>query len=150
MIAAASPAGGPTCLRCTGQALHHLPGPPEGIRFFECPACRRHHAQEADGPLTYRWGHPVSLALYALCFAREEPDPSVALATARSLMENRTPAQADAFVREIELELAEPTQPVRAILQTPAAEDICRRFLSAVVAAMKRMGPGPDGPSRPG
>lgn len=52
------------CLRCTRQALAALSVPSAETTFFECPSCGRHYAHTTGRPLTFRWGHPISLALY--------------------------------------------------------------------------------------
>jgi transposase-like protein len=59
------------CLQCSGVVLTRLPESSEEITFFECPSCHRHYAQSPGHSLTYRWSHPVSLALYCILFNRE-------------------------------------------------------------------------------
>jgi hypothetical protein len=41
------------------------------------------------------------------------------------------------FLSEIELELAHPTQEVRAILDNPQSEEVCREFLREVAARIR-------------
>ena len=53
------------CLRCKTVPLHDLPSP-EGIRFLGCPQCLRHYAKKPDRPMTFRWLHPITVALYGV------------------------------------------------------------------------------------
>jgi hypothetical protein len=123
------------CPRCGSVALRGLAESTATTAFFECPSCRRHFARKRGGALTYRWGHPVSLALYGVLF---EPAPlTEAPRIAESLRQGRTPEALAAFAEEIELELAHPTQQVGDILGGKASETACRAFLAAVVRQLK-------------
>jgi len=120
------------CLRCPSTALRLLPGDPtQTIAFLQCPACLRHYAQKAGGLLPYRWGHPISLALYGVLFTTEPLTEAQRIADA--LRQGRTPEALALFIEEIELELAHPTQQVRDILGNTSPEAACREFLAAVV-----------------
>ena len=126
-----------SCLRCAATALRKLDSP-EGVAFFECPSCHRHYAREAGGALTYRWGHPISLALYGALF---DPDPlPEAPRIAEFLRKGRTAELIGEWAEEIALELAHPTQAVRDILGNPSSEAACREFLAAVVQQLQTTG----------
>ena len=75
------------CLRRSGVELTRLPESSEEIAFFERPSCHRHYAQSPGHSLTYRWLHPVSLALYCILFNREPL--SAAPFVAKELMRDR-------------------------------------------------------------
>lgn len=106
------------------------------MAFFECPSCRRHFARKHGGALTYRWGHPVSLALYGVLFASDPLTEAPRIAESLR-QQGRTPEALAAFAEEIERELAQPTQQVRDILGSKASEAACRAFLAAVVRQLK-------------
>jgi hypothetical protein len=80
--------------------------------------------------------HPVSLALYAVMF---EPDPAVHAGRVAAMFRRRdwSPDKLAAMTREIALELEQPTQQVRDILDCAATEEKCRQFLAAFVASMR-------------
>ncbi len=116
----------PHCLRCESVALDTRPGP-AGIAFFECPRCRRRYAQTPGKGLTFRWGHPISFALYPVIFeARpdEAPDAEIDAAIAATAM-----GEVAAAIAEIRLELASPSQNVGEILDCVAPEAALRRYL---------------------
>lgn len=123
------------CLRCPSTALRPLSGSSPEMAFFECPSCPRQYARKGDGPLTYRWGHPISLALYGILFATDPLTEADRIAD--SLSKDRTPEALAMFVAEIELELEHPAQQVRDILDNRSSEAACREFLAAVVRRMK-------------
>lgn len=130
------------CLRCANAVtLRPVDGAASGsgeIHFFECPECHRHYAQLPGRALTFRWPHPVSLALYGF---RGESGHDLDIAVhciAASLTKNRDPEEIDALSQEIALEIEHPTQRVRDILDTPAPEEACRDLLRRVVAALPR------------
>lgn len=124
-----------TCFRCLDVELNHLPEPPAGVEFLECPSCRRHYARKPAGPLTYRWLHPLTLALYGVMF---HGDPvSQAAPQAQAFLRARPPNELRSIVEEIELELNEPTHDVRDALGSRAAEDKCREYLHAFVAHIR-------------
>lgn len=125
----------PQCLRCRGVRLRPLAQSAPALAFFECPTCRRQYARKSSGSLTYRWRHPISLALYGVIFEKEPLVHAPRIATI--LLRDRTPDEIAWFVDEIELELKQPTQQVHLILDNAATEPKCRQFLTAVVAAMR-------------
>jgi hypothetical protein len=86
--------------------------------------------------LSYRWLHPISLLLYNFSFRSEPPSGHVAWAF-RNASAGRTATDLQTLVDEVTLELAEPTQSVREINQSPQTEADCRAFLSAVVARLR-------------
>lgn len=124
-----------SCLRCAAVTLRGLPHTGGGVSFYECPACMRHYAQKQGGALTYRWLHPISLALYCVLFERE-PLGHVQRST-EQLLRGRTEEQVSSMVQEIELELGHPTQQVREIVDNVATEEACRAFLAELVCSMK-------------
>jgi hypothetical protein len=114
----------PTCLRCPG-ALRPTERA-EALVFLECPECGRRYAQQDGGPLTERWLGPLSLALYGVIFVERPQDPECVRRQARSMDH----LDVGALAREIRLELAEPSQPVSAILPgTRATEPDLREYL---------------------
>ena len=123
------------CLRCSGVELTRLPESSEEITFFECPSCHRHYARSPGHSLTYRWLHPVSLALYCILFNREPL--SATPFVAKELMRGRSRDASLKMIEEIELELQRPTQNVREILDNPQSEEECREFLQAVVTYIR-------------
>ncbi len=77
--------------------------------------------------LTFRWLHPISLALYDVLF---DHAPTKRVAEVAAAFVERLPAkEREAFVREIQLELNEPTQQVRDILDCRASEQELRDYL---------------------
>jgi hypothetical protein len=98
------------CLRCPG-ALRPTDRADE-VQFLECLECGRRYAREGGGPLTERWGGPLSLALYGVIFAEHPQDPYTVRRQAAALRH----LDVEALVGEIRLELAAPAQPVGAIL----------------------------------
>jgi transposase-like protein len=125
------------CLRCENKALSRLDSESEEIEFFECPSCMRQYALKQGGALTYRWLHPISLALYGFAFSSRSAE-ILATETADWLQSKRTASEAADIAREIEIELESPTQSVKDIIGTPKTESECRAFLARVVSIMKR------------
>ena len=123
------------CLRCSNVALAPLPMVSHEINFYECPSCYRHYAQKPGRSLTFRWLHPISLVLYGFS-NRLQKDGDYAPHVAREIAKGRSAEQVESFRREIELELEQPSQPVREILDTEASEEACREFLSLVVGLL--------------
>ena len=115
------------CLRCKTVTLVELEPLDPRITFFECPDCRRHYALQPGKQLTFRWLHPISLALYGVIFDLA-PTERVADVVA-SFVEQRPAEELEVFVREIKLELDEPTQQVRDILDCRASEQELRDYL---------------------
>ena len=115
------------CLRCEEVALLGAPTDAAGVEFFSCPRCGRNYARRSGKPLTYRWGHPISLALYPMIF---EPAPAqVSAAQIDRLLGQTAFDDLAAALAEIRLELASPTQPVRQILDCIAPEAELRQYL---------------------
>jgi len=130
-----SPTSQMFCLRCRNAGLRRLPDSSPGMDFFDCPVCARQYARAAGKGLTFRWLHPISLALHPVLFF---PEPQGAEAkSARALKEDRTPEQIVAMADEIDLELKQPTQQVRDIIGNAASEEKCRAFLVGVVRALR-------------
>ena len=121
------------CLRCKTVPLQDLPSP-EGIRFFECPQCQRHYAKKPGGSLTFRWLHPITVALYGVIFDRN-PVPragEVAASLAGEPAEWRA-----ALLREIVLELADPTQDLAHTLDLAAPDAVLRDFLRELASRLE-------------
>jgi hypothetical protein len=106
------------------------------IIFFECPVCLREYALIPGKELTFRWLHPIGLALYCVTFDRK-PTERVA-EVASSLLRQRQPADLEEFVREIRLELNEPTQQVRDILDLRASEQELREYLGLLCERLEQ------------
>ncbi len=125
------------CLRCDStQLLPSSDSSPE-MEFFECPGCRRAYARAPGGALTYRWLHPVSLALYGFAFRSGTREQHVRK-TVHDLLSERSDEQIAWNMEEIELELSKPTQMVSEMLpEMGKAEDDCRSFLRTVLDEMK-------------
>ena len=111
------------CLRCTGVDL--VPAGPlvPEIEFFDCPACHRRYAGKPGQSLTFRWLHPISLVLYERLY------PSKCWEFEKSGWPSKPPEVLLRMVEEIELEIAQPTQQVRDILDNPQTEEQCRQYL---------------------
>ncbi len=125
----------PDCLRCDDVQLTRLSESTDDIGFLECPLCGRQYAKKPGEAVTYRWLHPVSLPLYSVLF---DQDPlSRAADIAQLFIEQRPADDLLAMLKEIELELDHPTQQVRAILDNPQSEEVCREFLGGFVARVR-------------
>ena len=120
-------AGGRRCLRCDDATLVRVDDGAAAGAFFRCPGCGQDYAQFPGRSLTFRWGHPISLALYPVLFEARPADiePS---SIDRQLAAIDT-AELRAAVKEIRLELDRPTQAVRDILESRAPEPELRRYL---------------------
>lgn len=122
----------PTCLRCPGTL--RPTDRAEDLQFLECPECGRRYAQRDGGPLTERWLGPLSLALYGVIFVEHPQDPECVRRQAGALDHLDT----DALVREIRWELAEPSQPVGAILPgMRAGEADLREYLRLLAVELE-------------
>lgn len=145
------------CLRCKTVPLIALePIHPE-ISFFECSNCRRQYALKPGKALTFRWMHPISLALYEVIFdaepvkswaAREaalveqvqvHPETERLMRKIGVSLEPPTPEQLELIVSEIRLELEDPTQQVRDILDCRASEDELREWLRRYAEHVERI-----------
>ena len=118
------------CLRCKAVPLAEVGPSDPRIALFECPACGRGYALSPGQRLTFRWGHPISLALYGVQF--DESPRGRAAEVAAALDRERPTEEMNLLAREIRLELDEPTQQVRDILHCRASEDALREFLRLV------------------
>lgn len=127
---------GPACPRCRTVRLRLLPESSPEIGFFDCPACGQHFARKPGRGLTYRWLHPISLALYPVIFSALPA--AEADRVAAQFVEQWTPEQVDLAIREIRLELAEPTQRVRDILGCRASEAELREYLRLFAEYLER------------
>lgn len=130
----------PHCLRCKTTELLPLPSP-DGISFFECPKCHRDFARKAGGALTFRWLHPISLVMYPVIF---EGDPGQDCErVAEMFATQKSSEQIKLMIQEIRLELHDPTQQVRDILECRASEEDLRKYLRCVADRLeKRSGNG--------
>ena len=127
----------PLCLRCKTVRLDVLESDAE-ITFFACSTCRRHYTRKAGAGLTFRWGNPLSLALYGVIYAETAPPHAERLAD--HLADGKDPAVLERYVREIELELDDPTQAVAEILPmvVPKTEENLREFLRLVADRLRQ------------
>ena len=117
------------CLRCKSVSLNELPSP-EGIQFFECPECHRQFAMQPGRSMTFRWLHPISVALYSVIF---DTDPAPrATAVAEELSKSQTSEWLSSLVSEIDLELADPTQDLSVMVDCRASDAKLRDFLGGV------------------
>jgi len=109
------------------------------VAFFECPSCFRQYAMRNGGVLTYRWGHPISLALYGIMFKSQPLDAAQTIS--ELLARDRKAAEMVALIAEIEWELEHPTQQVSEILEVAASESECREFLAVLARKLKESVP---------
>jgi len=123
------------CLRCKTVLLSEAGPPNPRIAFFECPSCQRRYALRPGKALTFRWLHPISLALYPVQF--DESPSGRAAEVAALLIRDRPVAELRLSLREIRLELEEPTQQVRDILDCRASEGELREFLRLVAEGVE-------------
>lgn len=131
---------GHRCLRCKTVLLVEVEHHP-GIRFFDCPNCGRRYALKPHKQLTFRWLHPITLALYGVIFDRAPVERAGSIA--QSFVEQKSPEQLDRIVKEIRLELNDPTQQVRDTLSCVASEEELRRYLWAFVGRVEQLQNGP-------
>jgi transposase-like protein len=126
----------PHCLRCKTTDLVALDSP-DGISFFECPNCHRNFARKAGGAMCFRWLHPISLVLYPVSF---EADPVQQCARVADMFaKEKSSEQIKLIVQEIKLELDDPTQQVRDILECSASEEDVRKYLRCVAARLEKI-----------
>jgi hypothetical protein len=124
-------------LVCGGALLRLDAQGSADIAFFECPDCRRQYALKAGKQLTFRWGHPISLALYPLIFSNAPQDVEDGAIAAN--MPRLAAPDLRVHIDEIERELARPTQSVRDIVDCAADEDALRLYLHRYCAVAKAM-----------
>jgi transposase-like protein len=119
----------PHCLRCKTTVLIVSPSP-SGISFFECPKCHRNYARKSGGSLCFRWPHPIGLVVYPVIF---EANPGQHCErVAKLFAKQESSERIKQIVQEINLELEDPTQQVRDILECHASEDDLRKYLRCV------------------
>ncbi|MGA2589413.1 MAG: hypothetical protein ABSH32_05835 [Bryobacteraceae bacterium] len=80
--------------------------------------------------------HPISLLLYGILFDVNLVGRARALLQAAEQLPNQ-PNATRRMIDEIELELTQPTQQVRDILDNPQTEEQCRQFLREFVAKVR-------------
>jgi hypothetical protein len=119
----------PHCLRCKTVELV-VSTSTSRISFFECPRCHRNFARKSGGALCFRWLHPISLVLYPVIF---EADPGQHCERVADLFAGQESSERiKLIVQEIKLELDDPTQQVREILECRASEEDLRKYLRCV------------------
>jgi hypothetical protein len=119
------------CLRCETAELTVLPESNDRITFYECASCGRHYAQQPGRGLCDRWPGPIGLVLYGIQF---EPQPQEHFQrVAQDVFETKSRGEIARMIEEIEMELREPRQHVRDILDLPHGEEQLRAFLRLVV-----------------
>ena len=124
-----------SCLRCKSVALIEVGSGSSQAAFFECPSCQRQYALEPGKSLTFRWLHPITLALYPVQF--DEFPVSRSGWVANLLIQQRSTDELALAVREFRLELEDPTQRIRDTLDCRAAEGDLRQFLLSVTEAIE-------------
>lgn len=102
------------------------------MSFWECPLCHRQYTQKAGGALTERWMGALSLVLYGVIFEMYPQRRAEFIATRLDHIDREW------LISEIELELNNPSQTVRDILDLPASEDDLREFLSMVAVELRK------------
>jgi transposase-like protein len=122
------------CLRCKITTLDALESF-EGISFYRCPACHRNFARKAGGALHFRWLHPISLVLYPVIF--ELHPMRLCERYAAISVEPESTEYLKLTIQEISLELDDPTQQIRDILDCRASEDDLRKYLRCVAEHLK-------------
>ena len=135
----------PRCLRCKIIDLTLLGSSTETISFFECPKCFRNYALKRGGRLCFRWLHPISLALYPVIFKENPVEFFDQISASWSIEKSAdTTAQRSAkgpdirsLIQEIRLELDDPTQQVRDILECVASEEDLREYLRRYAAVLE-------------
>jgi hypothetical protein len=122
---------GVRCPRC-GRVLTRTESY-SSIRFFECVPCRRAYARQSGQGLHERWLGPLSLVLYGVIFEKRPQDAATRIAALYVDDPRR-----DELVAEIRLELRQPSQSVREILDLRASETDLREFLALVADELER------------
>jgi transposase-like protein len=124
------------CPRCKTVLLVETEQYPE-IRFFICSNCGRRYALEPGKTLTLRWGEAVTLPLhdvYPYDFPVEH-----AGRIARSFVSQCSAEELDWMVREIRLELDDPTHEVRDTVDCRASEKDVRLYLLSFCEHVERV-----------
>jgi hypothetical protein len=122
-------AGQPHCLRCKTTALVAVTSP-ANVLFYDCPSCHRAFARKANGALCFRWRHPISLVLYPVIFEANPAERCERVADMFAKQESTE--RIKVIVQEIKLELDDPTQQVRDILDCHASEEDLRKYLRCI------------------
>jgi hypothetical protein len=130
----------PFCLRCRTVELEHVDQEVnDDVKFFRCPTCFANYTSN-NGVLVDRWLMPITLPLYRVIFSPnpEHADPSIPVAEC----EQRDPQRIALMIKDIERELAEPTQPLNAVLPgpyetAPGRDEALRRYLRRFVDALR-------------
>jgi len=124
----------PPCPRCGSVALQLVQATGD-TSHYKCPSCRRDYKRQGSGSLTFGRSNPMFLPLFTV---RSEPDPQEGVDFVADMVTDDMPLDAiAAMVREIEAELARPSQQVREIAGNRASEEKCRAFLAAFSAAVQ-------------
>jgi len=125
---------GPACPRCGSVGLRFVQATGD-TSHYRCPSCRRDYKRKGSGSLTFGRTNPMFQPLFAV---RSEPDPEENVGFVTDMVAADMPLDAiAAMVREIEAELAQPSQQVREIAGNVASEEKCRKFLAAFAAAVQ-------------
>ncbi len=107
--------------------LGHLP-PPGERRFTRSPGMTTLHD---------RWSSPISHVLYYVIFA---PDPPAeAERVAATVAEERSREEIGTLIEEIRLELADPVQQVRDILNQDQPEEVLREYLHLLADQLEQL-----------
>jgi hypothetical protein len=89
------------------------------------------------GALCFRWLHPISLVLYPVSF---EADPVQHCEhVVEMFAKEKSNEQIRLIVQEIKLELDDPTQQVRDILECNASEEDLRKYLRCVADRLEKI-----------
>ena len=124
------------CLRCKTVLLRESEHYPD-IRFFECPNCNRRYALAPGQQLIFRWLHPVTLALYPVIF--DATPVERAGIVAKRLAQQYSGGELALMIKEIRLELDDPTQQVRDTLDSRASEEELRRYLVSFCECLEHL-----------
>jgi len=90
--------------------------------------------------LFFRWPHPIGLFLYPVIF--EVNPPQHCERVAGMFAKQESTERIKLIVREIRLELDDPTQQVRDILECHASEEDLRKYLRCVADRLDKMAHG--------
>jgi hypothetical protein len=125
------------CLRCKDVGLTCSEAA-DGYEFFKCPRCKRWFTRSPGmATLHDRWGGPISHVLYYVIFA---PDPPAeAERVAATVAEERSREDVGTIIEEIRLELADPVQQVRDILNQDQPEEVLREYLRLLADHLEQL-----------
>ena len=85
----------------------------------------------------FRWGHPINLLLYPAIFDEHPEERCEEIATLIAKQESAD--RIHSIIRETKLELDDPTQQLRDILESRATEKDLRRYLRCAVEQLQKM-----------